>query len=195
MPRAKADATKPRGRVNAYAFFVKSARADEELKHPGEKVVFSEFSRECADRWKTMNDKEKKRFQEMAEKDKVRFDAEKKHHDIMEPKGGRGTKRKPMKDPNAPKRPLSGFFLFSHDERGRVKAEHNEYSVGEIAKELGKRWGELDPAMKLKYEQMFEKDKLRYEREMSAYKMQGQRAAAAAAAAGDDDDDEDEDDF
>ncbi len=30
--------------------------------------------------------------------------------------------------------------------------------------------------------------------EMSAYKMQGQRAAAAAAAAGDDDDDEDEDD-
>ncbi len=48
----------------------------------------------------------------MAEKDKVRFDAEKKHHDIMEPKGGRGTKRKPMKDPNAPKRPLSGFFLW-----------------------------------------------------------------------------------
>jgi HMG (high mobility group) box len=53
---------------------------------------------------------------------------------------------------------------FCNDERGRVKAEHNDYTVGDIAKELGKRWGEVDESTKGKYEQMAEKDKARYER-------------------------------
>ena len=30
-------------------------------------VVFAEFSKKCAERWKAMNDKEKKRFYDMAE--------------------------------------------------------------------------------------------------------------------------------
>ena len=30
-------------------------------------VVFAEFSKKCAERWKAMNDKEKKRFHDMAE--------------------------------------------------------------------------------------------------------------------------------
>ena len=54
----------------------------------------------------TMLDKEKKRFHEMAEKDKKRYELEMK--DYKPPKGekGRGKKRKHMKDPNAPKRSL-----------------------------------------------------------------------------------------
>ena len=34
---------------------------------------------------------------------------------------------KPMKDPNAPKKPLSAYFLFSQDERLKVKAEFPDY--------------------------------------------------------------------
>lgn len=56
-----------------------------------------------------MSDKEKKRFQEMAEKDKIRFDDEMRHYEPAEGKG-RGRKRKQAKDPNAPKRSLSAFF-------------------------------------------------------------------------------------
>merc|ERR1712141_685273 len=44
---------------------------------------------------------------------------------------------KPMKDPNAPKKPLSAYFLFSQDERLKVKAEFPEFSITEVAKEIG----------------------------------------------------------
>lgn len=193
MPRAKADANKPRGRMTAYAFFVQTCREEHKKKHPDENVVFSEFSKKCAERWKTMSDKEKKRFQEMAERDKVRFDDEMKNYEPAEPKG-RGRKRKQAKDPNAPKRSLSAFFWFCNDERGRVKAEHNDYTVGDIAKELGKRWGEVDESTKQKYEQMAEKDKARYEREMTAYKKKKVAGSAEGGSHGGDDDDDDDDD-
>lgn len=39
-----------------------------------------------------------------------------------------------------------------------------EYSVGDIAKELGKKWSDTEPETKSKYEAMAEKDKARYER-------------------------------
>lgn len=39
-----------------------------------------------------------------------------------------------------------------------------EYGVGDIAKELGKRWSDAGPELKGKYEAMAEKDKARYER-------------------------------
>ncbi|XP_014211147.1 high mobility group protein DSP1 [Copidosoma floridanum] len=164
--------TKPRGRMTAYAFFVQICRQEHKKKHPDENIVFQEFSKKCAARWKTMNDKEKKRFHEMAEKDKKRYDTEMQSY--IPPKGekvtGRGKKRRQMKDPNAPKRSLSAFFWFCNDERGKVKMLNPEYGVGEIAKELGKRWSDTAPEVKSKYEAMAEKDKARYERDMTAYK-------------------------
>lgn len=112
-----------------------------------------------------MLDKEKKRFHEMAEKDKQRYDMEMSNY--VPPKGvvvGRGKKRKHVKDPNAPKRSLSAFFWFCHDERTKVKALNPEYGVGDIAKELGRKWSDCEPEVKGKYEAMADKDKQRYER-------------------------------
>jgi len=59
-----------------------------------------------------MNEKEKKRFHEMADKDKLRYDTEMQSY--IPPKGEkvRGKKRKQIKDPNAPKRSLLVFFFF-----------------------------------------------------------------------------------
>lgn len=53
-----------------------------------------------------MSDKEKKRFHEMADKDKKRYDTEMQSY--VPPKGEKISrkKRKQMKDPNAPKRSL-----------------------------------------------------------------------------------------
>ncbi|XP_037937955.1 high mobility group protein DSP1-like [Teleopsis dalmanni] len=170
---AKADA-KPRGRMTAYAYFVQTCREEHKKKHPDETVIFAEFSRKCAERWKTMVDKEKKRFHEMAEKDKQRYELEMQNY--VPPKGtvvGRGKKRKQIKDPNAPKRSLSAFFWFCNDERNKVKALNPEYGVGDIAKELGRKWSDVDPEVKQKYELMAEKDKARYEREMTEYKTSG----------------------
>lgn len=58
----------------------------------------------------------------------------------------------------------SAFFWFCNDERNKVKALNPEYGVGDIAKELGRKWADVEPEVKQKYELMAEKDKARYER-------------------------------
>lgn len=58
----------------------------------------------------------------------------------------------------------SAFFWFCQDERSKVKALNPELTVGEIAKELGKRWNEVTEDTKSKYEAMAAKDKARYEK-------------------------------
>lgn len=52
MGRGKHSDGKPRGRMTAYAFFVQTCREEHKKKHPEEQVVFAEFSRKCAERWK-----------------------------------------------------------------------------------------------------------------------------------------------
>jgi len=79
---------------------------------------------------------------------------------------------KPMKDPNAPKKPLSAYFLFSQDERLKVKAEFPDYSITEVARELGRRWASIDPALKQQYEQRYQDSRRDYEQAMTAYKPQ-----------------------
>jgi len=80
--------------------------------------------------------------------------------------------QKPMKDPNAPKKPLSAYFLFSQEERLKVKATNPELSITEVAKELGKRWATLDPALKSQYEARYHDARKIYDVEMNQYKPQ-----------------------
>ena len=95
----------------------------------------------------------------MASKDKIRFEGEMANYTPADGEGKR--KRKNKKDPNAPKRALSAFFFFCADERKEVKKEFPDYGIGEIAKELGRRWESC--TNKAKYEQQAAKDKKRYE--------------------------------
>ena len=44
----------------------------------------------------------------------------------------------------------SAFFWFSKEVRPKVRAANPEFSVGEIAKELGRRWSEATPESKSK---------------------------------------------
>jgi HMG (high mobility group) box len=58
----------------------------------------------------------------------------------------------------------SAYFLFCADERPKVKATDSSLSLGDTAKELGRRWAAVDAATKSKYEKAAGKDKERYER-------------------------------
>jgi len=200
MPRAVKNggvgggsSAKPRGKTSAYAYFVSTCREEHKKKYPDETVVFAEFSRKCADSWRTMTDKEKRRFQEMAEADKKRYEREMANY--VPPKDGekvgRGKKAgkvKKVKDPNAPKRPLTAFFLFCNDKRPGIKSDNPDFKVGDVAKELGRLWSECGSDMKAKYEAKAKADKVRYEKQLAEY----QNKVAAQAADEDDDDDEEE---
>lgn len=182
--------------MSSYAFFVQTCREEHRKKHPDEQVVFAEFSKKCAEKWKvvSMNAKEKGRFEEMAGKDKARYEREMAHY--IPPKGEKGRKRRRTKDPNAPKRALSAFFFFCADERPKVRAMYPDYGVGDVAKELGKRWEVCRD--KPSYEVKAAGDKERYAKALAAYKggvvKKAKVAAPPPVAVADDDDDDDDDD-
>ncbi|ELW69107.1 High mobility group protein B1 [Tupaia chinensis] len=102
----KGDPKTPRGKMSSQAFFVQTCREEHKKKHPDASVNFSEFSKKCSERWKTMSAKEKGKFEDVAKADKARSEREMKTY--IPPKGE--TKKK-FKDPNAPKRPPSCSVL------------------------------------------------------------------------------------
>uniref|UniRef100_A0A8D2ZYW0 High mobility group box 1b n=1 Tax=Scophthalmus maximus TaxID=52904 RepID=A0A8D2ZYW0_SCOMX len=183
------DLKKPKGKMSSYAYFVQTCREEHKKKHPEASVNFSEFSKKCSERWKTMSQKEKGKFEDMAKLDKVRYEGEMKHY--IPPKG---QKNKRFKDPNAPKRPPSAFFLFCADFRSKVKGEHPGLSIGSTAKKLGEMWNGLSAEDKQPYEKKAAKLKEKYDKDIIAYRTKGKVDSAAAAAADDDDDDDEEGD-
>uniref|UniRef100_A0A8C4PN07 HMG box domain-containing protein n=1 Tax=Equus asinus TaxID=9793 RepID=A0A8C4PN07_EQUAS len=158
----KGDPKKPRGKLSSYAFFVQTCWEEHKKKHPDASVNFSEFSKKCSEGWKTMSAKEKGKFEDMAKADKARYEREMKTY--IPPKGE--TKKK-FKDPNAPKRPPSAFFLFCSEYHPKIKGEHPGLSIGDVAKKLGEMWN--NTAAKLKE---------KYEKDIAAYRAKGKPAAA-----------------
>lgn len=159
----KGDPKKPRGKMSSYAFFVQTCREEHKKKHPDASVNFSEFSKKCSERWKTMSAKEKGKFEDMAKADKARYEREMKTY--IPPKGE--TKKK-FKDPNAPKRPPSAFFLFCSEYRPKIKGEHPGLSIGDVAKKLGEMWNNTAADDKQPYEKKAAKLKEKYEKVSSA---------------------------
>ncbi|XP_066496012.1 high mobility group protein B3 [Tiliqua scincoides] len=174
---AKGDPKKPKGKMSAYAFFVQTCREEHKKKNPEVPVNFAEFSKKCSERWKTMSSKEKGKFDEMAKADKVRYDREMK--DYGPAKGG-----KKKKDPNAPKRPPSGFFLFCSEFRPKIKSTNPGISIGDVAKKLGEMWNNLSDGEKQPYNNKAAKLKEKYEKDVADYKSKGvfEKAKNAAAA-------------
>ena len=87
------------------------------------------------------------------------------------PKGSdAGKKRKKVKDPNAPKKPLTAYFAWMSENRERIKSENEGASIGEVAKIAGEEWRELDASSKSKYEKAYKAGMEKYKVEMANYK-------------------------
>ncbi|ODM86589.1 High mobility group protein DSP1 [Orchesella cincta] len=136
---------KPKDPVSAYAFFVKISR-DQWMKEGSNPLSFVDHSKKCAELWKEMSASQKMPFVELQMKDKTRYQKEMRSY--VPPTGtpavklGKAKRMKKAKDPNAPKRGLSAFFWFSHDERAKVKGANPGFGVADVAKVLGRMWVE-----------------------------------------------------
>ncbi|CAL8327815.1 unnamed protein product [Lota lota] len=192
---AKGDPRKPKGKMSAYAYFIKTCREEHEKKSPEVPVNFTMFSKKCSERWKTISSKEKGKFEDMARQDKVRFEQEMQHF-------APGRKKGQKKDPNAPKRPPSGFFIFCADHRPKIKAVNPSLGIGDVAKKLGEQWNNLTDANKQPYLQKANKLKDKYQKDVADYKSKGKVGGGASLVQqhtmmnneDEDDEDEDEDD-
>ena len=86
---------------------------------------------------------------------------------------GEPLKIKPMKDPEKPKRPTSGYLYFCQDARPAIMKKMSKNNaklvLGNIAKVLGKDWKALSDDNRKVYEDKSKIDKERYEVEMEQY--------------------------
>lgn len=78
-------------------------------------------------------------------------------------------KAKKVVDPNAPKRPISTFILFSNAERECVKRELPSATTTQLSKRLGEKWQAADAATKAKYDALYRDSKSKAAAETLAY--------------------------
>ncbi len=79
-------------------------------------------------------------------------------------------KERKQKDPNAPKRNQTAFFLYMNAHRAEYKAAHPEAKLTEVTKGVSADWKTVTAEVKAKYEELSAKDKERYVAAMAAYK-------------------------
>jgi len=83
---------------------------------------------------------------------------------------------KKPKDPNAPKKNQSSYFIFSNERRAQLAAKHKaekpdeKVSITAISKIISAEWKEIDPQIKKGYEAQAAAQKVKYQEEMEVYK-------------------------
>ena len=160
-PKPMKDPNAPKKPLSAYFLYSQ----EERLKVKGEFPDFSitDIAKELGRRWATLDPGLKQSYED-------------RYHDSRKDYESALTAYRPQKkkkDPNAPKQPLSAYFLFSQEERDKVKLENPSYSICEVAKELGKRWAEMAPEVKQRYQQMAEDARQKYDQDMASYRQAG----------------------
>ena len=145
-----------------------------------------------------MSSEDRVKYEKMAATDKARYESEMK--DYVPPKGSKedaknskAKKPKAKKDPNAPKKPLTSFMLFSKEVRTRIQKENPSMTFGELGKKIGELFRGLSSSEKQKYEDMFKEEKERYKKQMQEFENK-QNAKDDGVDDDEDDDDEEEDD-
>lgn len=129
-----------------------------------------EVNKELSKQWKELSVKDRKPFEEQSEKHK---DEVSKLPLIEKEVPLTKRKNKKTKDPNAPKRPKNSYLIFQGDMREKVKAElGKDAKIGEIGKEIGKRWEALDEKEKAKYQKKAEDLLKQYHKDMEKYKQE-----------------------
>jgi hypothetical protein len=91
------------------------------------------------------------------------------HYVPNEDPTGDGKKKKPKKDPNAPKRNMSAYFLYSIAARPQVKEDNPDATFGDIARIISAQFKALSESEKKVWEEKAVADKGRYEHEMHSY--------------------------
>jgi len=88
----------------------------------------------------------------------------------MSDSGKKAKPEKKRKDPNAPKKALTAYILFSNAKRAEVKKANPDIKFGDVAKEISSMWKSASSSEKAKYEKAAEADKVRYSKEAANYK-------------------------
>jgi len=156
------DPNAPKRPPNAFMLFSNEHRAEVRAQHPDEKMPA--IAKILGEMWKALSDEDRAPLTERATELSAAYTEAKAAYEASKPApalpveleaaaAAPSKKTKAPKDPNAPKRPMSGFMLFSAARRPDVRASQPEGTkMTVIAKLLGAEWKELDEAARAPFE-------------------------------------------
>ena len=125
----------------------------------------TEVAKEVGIRWKNLAREEKKKYEDRFHENREKYRIEKDNfEDATKTLAAPAItqKKRKKKDPKAPKRPLSPFMEFCKEERSKIIADLGKISIGDMGKELGRRWGRLSNEEKQPFEARSTSNQLSY---------------------------------
>ncbi|XP_064422186.1 protein polybromo-1 isoform X1 [Latimeria chalumnae] len=93
----------------------------------------------------------------------------------------KSTKGSTKKEGSKRKINMSGYILFSSEMRAVIKAQHPDFSFGELSRLVGTEWRSLEATKKAEYEERAAKVAEQQERERAAQQQQQQQSASPRA--------------
>ena len=180
--RQDTDPNRPRRNLSAYLLFQNANRERIRKENPAGGISFGQMSKRASQLWERITPEEKEKWEKEAAEDKARYEREMAEYTppIGYDEKGRNvqakkTKRKKRRDPAAPKRGVSAYVWFGHEERPKIQQEFPNISFQEVGRKLGERWRAMGAEEKAKYDAKAAIDKERYARESEAYQQEQKR--------------------
>lgn len=169
-----------RPKRNMSAFFLYSNANRERVKEENPDAKFGEIAKILSVEFKAIPESQRGQWDQLAIEDKERYQAamegyEAPSDDSEDDSDDSGAptkkkkKKKKVKDPNAPKRNQSSFFLYSNATRNDVKTSNPEAKFGEIAQIISRHFKALPEEERAYWDEKAAQDKVRYQREMEVY--------------------------
>jgi len=178
----KKDPNAPKRPLSAYFTWLGENRAQVKADNPT--MPHKEVTSKLGEMWNALDEAVKNEYKSNAQKKmavwKQQFEEYKKTDEYAEfqaqkdsgPKKNK-RKKKPPKDPHAPKRPSTGFFIFVSEKRQEVKDSlppEDQKKVTIITKKCGEMWKACSPEEQAKYKDRSNKAKEKWKEDMAAYK-------------------------
>ena len=131
------------------------------LKKEDPSLSMTQMTTKMSEEWKGLDEKKRKKYEDLAAKDKERYEKE------VEAAGGSSNaaakKKKKEAEEGAPKRPLSAYFVYLEDRREAIKKEKPGLEHKEYLKLMGQEWQNMDAKKKEKYEAKAKQCKEKYD--------------------------------
>ena len=144
MGKAKTDAdvNKPKRAMSSYFMFMNDRRA--KFREDNPEMSMCQITKALTEVWHKLTDDEKKKYTDMANADKERYDKEMEEHNAKETppaaksKGTTAAAAAPAKkgkgkgkEEGAPKKPLTLYFIYLAQVRQKVKADNPNLTMCE----------------------------------------------------------------
>lgn len=147
----KKDPKAPKRFRSAYILFAKRRFQERKKQFAQEGIQHKtiDVSKMVAEDWRDLHPTDRQVYEEMARKDKARYQAEK---ELYKGPWTVPKYRKESNDATAPKRPPSAFIAFSNERRSMVKARMKEATNSGVSKLLSIMWRSAPETIKSRYQ-------------------------------------------